>query len=122
MPEKEKVYGNLNMENNKVSDYNHWKRIYKDFEIKNLGQYHDLYLKRDTLLLDDVCQNFKKLFRNLLTLQVFFSPQISLVSSFEKDRSKSRTINWYWYATGVRGVISNSINKYAKANNKNMTD
>ena len=63
MPEKEKFYGNLNMENNKVSDYNHWKRIYKDFEIKNLGQYHDLYLKRDTLLLGDVCQNFKKLLR-----------------------------------------------------------
>ena len=59
MPEKEKVYGNLNMENNKVSDYNHWKRIYKDFEIKNLGQYYDLYLKRDTLLLGDVCQNLK---------------------------------------------------------------
>ena len=66
MPEKEKFYGNLKMENNKVSDYNHWKRIYKDFEIKNLGQYHDLYLKRETLLLGDVCQNFKKLLRNLL--------------------------------------------------------
>ena len=32
------------------SDYMHAKRVYKDFEIKNLGEYHDLCLSSDTLL------------------------------------------------------------------------
>ena len=42
-------------------DYNHGKRICKDFETKNLGGYYDLYLKSDTLLLADVFENFGKM-------------------------------------------------------------
>ena len=39
----------------------HVKRVCKDFEIKNLGKYHDFYLKSDTLLLADVFKNFRKM-------------------------------------------------------------
>ena len=42
------------------SDYNHAKGICNN-EIKNLGKYHDLHLKRGTLLLADVCENFRKM-------------------------------------------------------------
>ena len=44
----------------KDADYIHAKRISKNFEIKNLGKYNDLYLKSDTLLLADVFKNFWK--------------------------------------------------------------
>ena len=33
------------------ADYTHAKRVCKDFKIKNLGEYHDLYVQNDTLLL-----------------------------------------------------------------------
>ena len=41
------------------ADYAHAKGFYKDFEIKNLGEYHDLYVQSNTLLLADVFENFK---------------------------------------------------------------
>ena len=46
LPEKEDFYSNLNMEYNADADYMHAKKVCKDFEIKNLGEYHYLYLKR----------------------------------------------------------------------------
>ena len=50
------------MEDIADADYMHAKRICKDFEIKKLGQYHDLYLKSDILLLVNVFENFRKIF------------------------------------------------------------
>ena len=49
------------MEHFTNTDYMHPKRVCKDFEIKDLGEYHDLYFKTDTLLLTDVFKNFKKM-------------------------------------------------------------
>ena len=50
LPEKEDFYSHLNMEDITDADY-------KDFEIKNLGEYHDLYNQSDTLLLVDSFEN-----------------------------------------------------------------
>ena len=60
LPEKEEFYTNLNMEDITDADYMDAKRVCKDFEIKNLGKNHDLYLKSDTLILADVFKIFRK--------------------------------------------------------------
>ena len=46
------------MEDITDTDYIHSKRVCKDFEIKNLGKYQDLYFKSDPLLLAVVFKNF----------------------------------------------------------------
>ena len=47
------------MENITDADYMHEKKVCKDFEIKNLGEYHDLYVQSDTLLLANVFENIE---------------------------------------------------------------
>ena len=61
LPEKEDFYSHLNMEDITDADYVHTKRVCKDFEIKNLGEYHDLYVQSNTLLLADVFENFRNM-------------------------------------------------------------
>ena len=56
--EKEDFYSHLYMENVIDADYAHAKRVCKDFEIKNLGDYHGLYVQSYTLLSPDLFENF----------------------------------------------------------------
>ena len=53
LPEKD-FYSYLNMQNITTADYALVRRVCKDFEIKNLAEYHDLYVQSDILLLADV--------------------------------------------------------------------
>ena len=58
LQEKEDFYSHLKMEDITHADFAHVKRVWEDFAIKNLGQYHDLYVQSDTLLIADVFKNF----------------------------------------------------------------
>ena len=49
------------MENIDDIDYRHGNNVLKKFKLKNLGQYHYLYVQSDTLLLADAFGNFRKM-------------------------------------------------------------
>ena len=60
LPEKVDFYSHLNMEDITDEDYvEYTKRVCKNFQIKNLGEYHDLYVQSDTLLLPYVFESFR---------------------------------------------------------------
>ena len=61
LPDKESFYSSLNMENIDDIDYRHGNNVFKKFKLKNLGEYHDLYVQSDTLLLADVFENFRNM-------------------------------------------------------------
>ena len=42
-------------------DFEHAQKVWKECKLKNMGDFHDLYLKTDVLLLADVMENFRKL-------------------------------------------------------------
>ena len=59
LPSKKDFYSNLNMEDISDIDYRDANNVFKGFKLENLGDYHDLYVKTDTLLLADVFNNFR---------------------------------------------------------------
>ena len=77
LPAKKQFFTNLNVED--ITDANHidTKRVWEDFEIKKLGEYHDFYLKIDRLLLADVFENFRKMclkIYHLDPIKIFSAP------------------------------------------------
>ena len=58
-PDKEAFCSSLNMEYITDVDHRNAKRVFKNLNDKNLGNYHDFYVQRDTLLLADVFENFR---------------------------------------------------------------
>ena len=61
LPRKENFYSHLNIKDITDADYTHTKRVCKDFERKNLGEYHDLFDQSGTFLLADVFNNFRNM-------------------------------------------------------------
>ena len=59
MPSKEKFYSSLTGRKINGKKYNHVLKVWNKFEMKTMKDYHDLYLKRDVLLLADVFEKFK---------------------------------------------------------------
>ena len=59
LPDKEYFYSKLNNGHITVEDYAHVQKVWSTFKIKNLGEYHDLYVQSDTALLADVFENFR---------------------------------------------------------------
>ena len=45
LPDKEVFHSKLNLEDITDEDYAHGQKIWKEFEIKNIGEYHDLHVK-----------------------------------------------------------------------------
>ena len=75
LSEKEDFFSRLNMKDITDPDCAHEKRVCKSFVIKNLGEYHDLHVQSDILLLADVFENFLNMCLEIymcLILQNFF--------------------------------------------------
>ena len=51
LPNNEKLYSNLSIENISENDSEHSKNMWNTFKIKKLGDYHDLHVQADTFLL-----------------------------------------------------------------------
>ena len=59
LPSIEAFYNKLNMSKISEDNYQHAQRVWKEFGIRNLGDYHDLYLRTDVVLLANVFEGFR---------------------------------------------------------------
>ena len=108
-------------------DYKHVQRVWKEFKLKNLGEYHDLYLKTDVLLLSNVFESFRKKCMNIYELDLahfYTSPGLFWKASLKKTGVNLELLTdpdmLLIFEKGIRGGITQAVHQYAKANNKYM--
>ena len=59
LPDKKYFYSELYLKDVTDEDYMHAQKVFEEFKIKNLNDYHDFYVQSDTLLFTDVFENFR---------------------------------------------------------------
>ena len=88
-------YSELNLEDVTGEDYKHYKKVWEIFEIKSLGEYHDLYAQCDILLLEMYLETLETSVLKYmdLILLIFVYTGSSMASLLKNDRSRIRIIN-----------------------------
>ena len=129
LPDKEAFYSNLNMEDITDVDYKHAKIVFKNLINKNLGDYHDLYVQSDTLLLADVFEKFRNMCIKVYELDpahFLSAPGLAWQTCVKNTEVKLELLTdvdmLLMVEKGVRGGICHAIHRYAKADNKYMKD
>ena len=129
LPTKEQFYNLLNDETISDEDYQHAQNVWKTFDIKSMGDYHDVYLKADVLLLTDVFENFRKTclqYYGLDPCYYFTSPGLSWDAMLKMTNIRLNLISdvdmYQFVEKGMRGGVSYIANRFGEANNKYMKD
>ena len=129
LPSKKEFYSQLVEEDITDEDYERATHIWKHFNIKNLGEYHDLYLKTDVLLLTDVFENFRTQClkdydldpAHYFTLPNFAWDAMLLKTGITLDLIYNEDM-YKMVERGLRGGMCQVSNRKAEANNKYMNE
>ncbi|RLU19984.1 hypothetical protein DMN91_008543 [Ooceraea biroi] len=124
LPSRESFYGSLTGDTISESDYAHAENIWQRFAIQTLGEYSDLYLKTDVLLLADIFENFRD---SCITSYGLDATYYYTLPGFTWDAMLKHTrINFelltdidmvMFIERGIRGGLIQCSNRYVRAKN-----
>ena len=127
LPPKSAFYSKLNNKDISDEDYTHAQKVWKEFEMKTMKDYHDLYLELDVLLLTDVFENFREVCLDNYKLDPAWyltAPGLSWDAMLRVTGIKLELLTdpdmLMMVENGTRGGVSMISNRYSEANNKYM--
>ena len=125
LPSKDKFYSLLKGKGITDEDNSRPKNFCNKFGIQNLGEYHDLYLKTDVLLLRDVFEKFIDVcleYYGLHPCHYFSSPGLSWDAMLKMTGVQLELIDdidvHLFIESGMRGGVLYIGKRYCKANNE----
>ena len=125
LPNKDQFYSIVNDQHITNDEYDHAKKVWKTFNIKTMGEYHDLYLVSDVLLLTDLFENFRKTcmqYYKLDPCHYFTSPGLSWDAMLKMTNIKLELMTdidmFQFIEKGMHGGVSYIANRYGNANSK----
>nr|XP_049699656.1 uncharacterized protein LOC126055254 [Helicoverpa armigera] len=129
LPPKEFFYNTLKMEHITDEEYKHAKTVWDAFKITTIGEYTDLYLKCDVLLLCDIFENFRNISLKYYKLDPAYyvtAPSLSwdamlLYTQVELDLIDDLEM-YQMLEKGIRGGLAQCSLRHAKANNKYLPE
>ena len=126
---QDKFYSGLSQEGITDQDYKHAQEVWDTFDCRNIGDYHDIYLRTDVLLLADVFENFRRTAMATYGLDpahYYTLPGYSWEALLKFTRVSLELLtdsNMYLFIEkGLRGGISMVSHRHATANNPQMED
>ena len=127
LPPKEAFYSRLSGKDISDEDYEHAKKVWKQFGMKTLRDYHDFYNQSDVLLLADVFENFRDVCSKNYGLDpawYYTAPGLAWDAALKITEVKLELLSdvdmLNMVEKGIRGGISMISNRYGKANNPYM--
>ena len=125
LPPKKQFYSMLSDADISDSDYQHAEKVWAEYNIQNMGEYHDLYLESDVLILADVFESFRKTCNQYYSLDpahYFTAPGLAWDAALKMTDVKLDLLTdvdmYQFIEKGMRGGVSYIANRYNKANNK----
>ena len=116
LPPIEAFYSKLNMSKISEDDYLHAQRVWKEFGIRNLGDYHDLYLRTDVVLLANVFEAFRDTCLKHYSLDpahFYTAPGLAWKACLRKTRVKLELLSnpdmLLMFERGIRGAITQAV-------------
>ncbi|XP_057289360.1 uncharacterized protein LOC130613020 [Hydractinia symbiolongicarpus] len=133
LPPKDAFFSNLNMKGISDYEYDHVKKVWNcvtpEGDSITLGDYHDVYLATDVLLLVDVFETFWDVcLTNYKLDPVHFYSALSLAwkAALKYTGIRLELLTdpdmLLMFEKGIRGSITQAVHWYARANNRYMGD